>query len=102
MRKGSRNIWWAAPFRRKRISRQESRMDIDKLLKKKLDTIDEEPENIEEDDSVLEKPEIVMSSKKVKWIRLKEKISMGWIFMPGRFSFKESYVLFTTAFSPKG
>lgn len=101
MIKGSRKIWWAVPFRRKKSSRLESRMDIEVILKKKLETIDEEPENIEEDENVLEKQELVMS-KKVKWIRFKAKISMGWIFMP-RLSFKESYhVLFMTAFSSKG
>ncbi|KZV14967.1 hypothetical protein F511_39891 [Dorcoceras hygrometricum] len=96
-----RKIWWAAPFRRKKDSRWESRMEIEKILKKKLDTIDEEPENTEEDDDVLEKQAEIVMSKKVKWIRLKAKINMGWVFMARVISFKESYVLFMTSFSPK-
>lgn len=95
-------MWWVVPCttrRRKTNLRTESRMDIEEILKMKLETIKEEPEIInDQENGILTKHHRYMSNK-MKKIHLK--VKMGRLLMP-QFSLKESYVLFMTGFASKG
>ncbi|KAG8363976.1 hypothetical protein BUALT_Bualt19G0079500 [Buddleja alternifolia] len=98
MRKGSRKMWWVVGCRSKKSLRTDSRMDIEEILKMKLETINEEPE-INEENGVLVKHMSI--TKKVKKIHMKVKI--GKLFTTSsQFSLKESYVIFMTGFASKG
>ncbi|KAL7119798.1 hypothetical protein ACP275_02G084100 [Erythranthe tilingii] len=92
MRKGCRKMWWV-----KKSSRRESRMEIEEILKMKLETIKEETETNDANGALAEKHRSI--SKKVKKIQLKAK--MGRIFI-SQLSLKESYVIFMTGFASKG
>lgn len=103
MRKGyysSRKMWWVIPnCRSKRISRSDqSRMDIEEIVKMKLETIKEEPAEMMIDELTSNKQRGI-SKRVVKKIHLKAK--MGKIFM-SQLSLKESYVIFMTGFASKG
>ncbi|KAK4424477.1 hypothetical protein Salat_1641100 [Sesamum alatum] len=102
MRKGSRKMWWkvACKNKNKNKTRMESRMDIEEILKMKLETINEEPEITEENGgSSLTMKHHLSLAKKVKKIDLKMKIGK---LLTSQFSLKESYVVFMTGFSSKG
>ncbi|KAI3445506.1 hypothetical protein Pfo_002171 [Paulownia fortunei] len=96
MRKGCRKMWWVVPCWSKKSLRTESRMDIEELLKMKLETIKEEPEINDENGALTKRKSI---SKKVKKIHLK--VKMGKLCI-SELSLKESYVLFMTGFASKG
>ncbi|KAL8527588.1 hypothetical protein ACS0TY_005443 [Phlomoides rotata] len=84
-------MWWVVPCRKKKNLRRESRMEIEEILKMKLETIKEEPEIEDENRAIVKHRSL---TKKVKKIQLKVKIS--------QFSVKESYVIFMTGFASKG
>lgn len=84
-------MWWVVACRSKESLRRESRMDIEEILKMKLETIKEEG-----GDDELRRRSI---SKKVKKIHLK--VKMGKLFV-SQLSFKESYVIFMTGFAFRG
>ncbi|PIN25600.1 hypothetical protein CDL12_01650 [Handroanthus impetiginosus] len=102
MRKGSPKMWWKVrvPCRsKKNLMRRESRMDIEEILKMKLETIKEEqePELINEENGSLTKQQQQQQrsiSNKAKKIQLK--------LLTSNLSLKESYVLFMTGFTSKG
>ncbi|OIT24463.1 hypothetical protein A4A49_49658 [Nicotiana attenuata] len=100
MRKGSRKMWWVVPCTSRKSLMTESRMDIEEILKMKLDTIKEEPEiSCEENYGKLSKIHRSNSmAKKVKKIHFK--VKMGEIFTP-QFSLRESYVMFITGLGSK-
>lgn len=79
-------MWSVVACRSKERLRRESRMDIEEILKMKLETIKEEAD----DNGALTRRRSL--SKKVK---------MGKLFV-SRFSFKESYVIFMTGFAFRG
>ncbi|KAL2460658.1 Uncharacterized protein Adt_44078 [Abeliophyllum distichum] len=89
-------MWWGVPSRSKICLNTESRMDIEDILKMKLETIKEEPE-ITEENGVLGKHRSV--SKKVKKIHLKMKMRQ---LFTSQLILKESYVLFMKGLSSKG
>ncbi|KAG8368990.1 hypothetical protein BUALT_Bualt15G0103700 [Buddleja alternifolia] len=89
-------MWWVVPFKSKKSLGTESRMDIEDILKMKLETIKEEPEINEENGAITKHRSI---SKKVKKIHLKVKMRKLFI---SQLSLKESYVIFMTGFSSKG
>ncbi|KAL0454550.1 UNVERIFIED_CONTAM: hypothetical protein Slati_0794200 [Sesamum latifolium] len=99
MRKGPRKMWWKVACKSKNKTRTESRMDIEEILKMKLETINEEPEITEENGAALTMKHHLSLAKKVKKTHLK--IKMGKL-LTSQFSLKESYVLFMTGFSSKG
>ncbi|KAI3448410.1 hypothetical protein Pfo_005075 [Paulownia fortunei] len=91
-------MWWAVPCRSKKIlMRTESRMDIEEILKMKLETIKEEPEISEENGALMKQHSSI--SKKVMNIHLK--VKMGKLFT-SQLNLKESYVLFMAGFASKG
>ncbi|KAL2254237.1 UNVERIFIED_CONTAM: hypothetical protein Sindi_0218400 [Sesamum indicum] len=90
-------MWWAVPCRdKKSLIRTESRMDVEEILKMKLETIMEEPEIDDENGDVTMRRSI---SKKVKKVQLK--VKMGKLFI-SQLSLKESYVVFMAGFASKG
>lgn len=102
MKKGSsssspppRKMWWVVACRSKESLRRESRMDIQEILKMKLETIKEESDV---DAAALTRRRSI--SKKVKKIHFK--VKMGKFFVSHHFSFKESYVIFMTGFAFRG
>ncbi|MCD9560945.1 hypothetical protein HAX54_019810 [Datura stramonium] len=99
MRKGSRKMWWVVPSctSRSKSFKTQPILDIEEILKMKLETIKEEPE-ISEENGKLTKTN-TMSKKLVKKIQLK--VKKGRIFPP-KFSLKECYVLFMTGLATKG
>ncbi|CAA2985550.1 Hypothetical predicted protein [Olea europaea subsp. europaea] len=97
MRKGSRKMWWMVPRKSKSSLREETRMDIEDILKMKLETIKEEPE-IDEENGVLTRHRS-MSKKVMKKIHLKVKMGQ---FFTSQMSLKESYLLFLTGIASKG
>ncbi|KAL1569873.1 hypothetical protein AAHA92_01293 [Salvia divinorum] len=91
MRKGSpRKMWWVVACRSKESLRRESRMDIEEILKMKLETIEEEEDS---DRAVTRRRSI---SKK---IHLKAK--MGKLYV-SQLRLKESYVVFMAGFAFRG
>lgn len=103
MRKGSRKMWWVVPCSSKKQLRTESGLDIEEILKMKLATIMEEPENSDQENGILSKNQLFMPSfnkKKGKKIHLK--VKMGRLLMMPQFSLKQSYVLFMTGLASKG
>ncbi|PIN08623.1 hypothetical protein CDL12_18798 [Handroanthus impetiginosus] len=101
MRKGSPKMWWnvRVPCRsKKNLMRRESRMDIEEILKMKLETIKEEqePELINEENGALTKQQQQQRSisNKAKKIQLK--------LFTSNLSLKDSSVLFMTGFASKG
>ncbi|KAL0422157.1 UNVERIFIED_CONTAM: hypothetical protein Slati_3238600 [Sesamum latifolium] len=83
-------MWWAVPCRdKKSLMRTESRMDVEEILKMKLETIMEEPEIDDENGDVTMRRSI---SKKVK---------MGKLFI-SQLSLQESYVIFMAGFASRG
>ncbi|OIT25143.1 hypothetical protein A4A49_27807 [Nicotiana attenuata] len=101
MRKGSRKMWWVVPCTsRSKSFKTEPIVDIEEILKMKLETINEEPEICEENGKLTKAHRSnTMSKILVKKIKLQVKI--GRIFSP-QFSLKESYVLFMTGLATKG
>ncbi|KAK4739485.1 hypothetical protein R3W88_003182 [Solanum pinnatisectum] len=100
MRKGSRKMWWVVPSCTSRSSKNfktQPILDIEEILKMKLETIKEEPE-ISEENVKLTKTN-TMSKQLVKKIQLK--VKKGRIFSH-KFSLKECYVLFMTGLATKG
>lgn len=95
MTKGSRKMWSMVPCRSKKSSRTESQMDIEEILKMKLETITEEPEMMNKEKGVL----MSHSKKVMKKIHLK--VKMGHLFT-SHMSLKESYLLFMTGITSKG
>ncbi|KAG6399997.1 hypothetical protein SASPL_141485 [Salvia splendens] len=86
MRKGySHKMWWVVACRSKESLRRETRMDIEEILKMKLETIEEE----DSDCAVMRRRSI---SKK---IHLKAK-------MGNQLRLKESYVIFMAGFAFRG
>lgn len=82
-------MWWG---RSKKISmRSESRMDIQEILKMKLESIKEEPEE--------NRALVKHHTNKVRKIHFKIKISN---LFTSQFRDKESYMLFMTGFASKG
>lgn len=97
MRKGSRKMWWAMALRSKKdLMRTESRMDIEEILKMKLETINEEPEIIDETGAI-----VLNQHRSIRRKKIHLKIKIRKLFT-SQFSLKESYVLFITGFSSKG
>ncbi|KAK4402066.1 hypothetical protein Sango_0947300 [Sesamum angolense] len=87
-------MWWAVPCRdKKSLIRTESRMDVEEILKMKLETIMEEPEIDDENGDVTMRRSI---SKKVKL-----KVKMGKLFI-SQLSLQESYVIFMAGFASRG
>ncbi|KAH6772608.1 hypothetical protein C2S52_004587 [Perilla frutescens var. hirtella] len=83
MRKGpSREMWWVVACRSKESLRRESRMEIEEILKMKLETIKEE------------------SEEKTRRRRrsISKKVKKGKLFI-SQLSFKDSYVIFMTGFA---
>ncbi|KAK4339805.1 hypothetical protein RND71_041267 [Anisodus tanguticus] len=102
MRKGSRKMWWMVPSctSRSKNFKTQPIVDIEEILKMKLETIKEEPEFCEENGKLTKTNRSnTMSKKLVKKIQLKAK--KGHIFSP-KFSLKECYVLFMTGLATKG
>lgn len=97
MRKGLHKMWWgkAACRNKKIMMRNESRMDIQEILKMKLEPIEEEPE---ENNRTMVKHHISKSNK-VRRIHLKINISK---LFTSQFRNKESYMLFMSAFTSRG
>lgn len=90
MRKGySHKMWWVVACRSKKSLRRETRMDIEEILKMKLETIEEE----DIDCAVMRRRSI---SKK---IHLKAK--MGKLYV-SQLRLKESYVIFMAGFAFRG
>lgn len=98
MRKGySRKMWWVVACKSKKSLRRESRMDIEEILKMKLETIKEEDDGSGGGSGSLMRRRSI--SKKVKKIHCK--VKMGKLFV-SQLSFKESYVIFMTGFAFRG
>lgn len=93
-------MWWVVPCKSQKNLRMDPRMDIEDILKMKLETIEEEPDETRDANGDLRKHKIVIS-KKVKKIHLKV-MKMRLIFTTSELSLKESYVLFMTGLSSKG
>ncbi|CAI9786139.1 unnamed protein product [Fraxinus pennsylvanica] len=91
-------MWSMVPCRSKKSLRTESPMNIQEILKTKLETIKEEPEIINEENGALAKHRS-MSKKVMKKIHLK--VKMGHLFT-SQTSLKESYLLFMTGIASKG
>ncbi|KAG5625853.1 hypothetical protein MTR67_005617 [Solanum verrucosum] len=93
-------MWWVVPSCTSRSSKNfktQPILDIEEILKMKLETIKEEPE-ISEENVKLTKTN-TMSKQLVKKIQLK--VKKGRIFSH-KFSLKECYVLFMTGLATKG
>ncbi|PWA33162.1 hypothetical protein CTI12_AA074300 [Artemisia annua] len=100
MRKRGRKMWWVVPCRSKRSLQTESRMDIDQILKAKLETITEESE-ISEDNCMVQfsKHRCSMMKKERKFY---VKLAMGEGFRPRiGMKLKDSYLLFMSGFVSK-
>lgn len=82
-------MWWVVACRSKKSLRRETRMDIEEILKMKLETIEEE----DIDCAVMRRRSI---SKK---IHLKAK--MGKLYV-SQLRLKESYVIFMAGFAFRG
>lgn len=95
MRRAYRNMLRVVPCASRKSLRTDSRKDIEEILKTKLATIKEEPEN----EQNLTPPRHRRMGKKGKKIRFKDK--KGGSFLP-QFSLKDSYALFMTGFASKG
>ncbi|KAL7599765.1 hypothetical protein Lser_V15G25730 [Lactuca serriola] len=101
MRRKGRKMWWVVPCRSKRSLQTESRMDIEQILKAKLETIKEESEAMDDTCTTgqLTKHRCSMMKKEKKFYM---KVAMGGVFQP-HFSlkFKDSYLLFMSGFVSK-
>ncbi|KAJ0521756.1 hypothetical protein HanRHA438_Chr10g0452561 [Helianthus annuus] len=96
MRKGCRKMWWAT-----KSLPTESRMDIEQILKAKLETIKEETEATEDSCMVrgISKRRCSMMMKEKK---LYKKRAMGGAFRPRiGLKLKDSYMLFMSGFVSK-
>ncbi|GFP82973.1 hypothetical protein PHJA_000440400 [Phtheirospermum japonicum] len=91
-------MWWVVICKSKNSLRRESRMDIEEILKMKLETIKEEPEVVNDENGALTMHRS-MSKKVKKKIHLK--VKMGKLFM-SQLSLKDSYVVFMTGFASRG
>lgn len=85
-------MWRVVPCASRKSLRTDSRKDTEEILKTKLATIKEEPEN----EQNLTPPRHRRMAKKGKKIRFKDKMGGSFI------SLKDSYALFMTGFASKG
>lgn len=85
-------MWRVVPCASRKSLRTDSRKDTEEILKTKLATIKEEPEN----EQNLTPPRHRRMAKKGKKIRFKDKMGGSLI------SLKDSYALFMTGFASKG
>ncbi|KAL2231345.1 uncharacterized protein LOC105172809 [Sesamum indicum] len=101
-------MWWRMGSKsnkknkNKNKTRTESRMDIEEILKMKLETINEEAETPEEKGAAahLTMKHHLRLTNKVK--KTAFKIKMGKLpILTSQFSLKDSYLLFITGFSSK-
>ncbi|KAL8234461.1 hypothetical protein R6Q59_020561 [Mikania micrantha] len=97
MRKGGRKMWWV-----KKSLRTESRMDIEQILKAKLETIKEESEVIEDtaaSSMVCVTNHRMMKDKKLSYKKI---AIMNAEFRPRiSLKLKDSYLLFMSGFVSK-
>ncbi|KAI3525692.1 hypothetical protein L1887_04685 [Cichorium endivia] len=93
-------MWWVVPCRSKRSLQTESRMDIEQILKAKLETIKEESEAIEDTcTGQLTKHRCSMMKKEKKFYI---KVATGGVCRPHiSLKFKDAYLLFMSGFVSK-
>lgn len=100
MRKRGRKMWWVVPYKNKRSFKSESKMNIDQILKAKLETITEEIEFIEDTCTVqLTQSKCSMMKKEKKFY---VKVAMEGGYRPRiSLKLKDSYLLVISGFVSK-
>ncbi|GFP95040.1 hypothetical protein PHJA_001648400 [Phtheirospermum japonicum] len=88
-------MWWTVACKRKKsLTRTESRMDIEEILKMKLATINEEPEMmISDENGPLIKQQRSVSKKVMIMKNIHLKVKIGKLFT-SQLRFKGSFVYF--------
>ena len=94
-------MWQAVPCASRKSLRTDSWKDIEEILKSKLATINEEPENCEEGQNSPRLKRLAANKKGKKKGSNKESNKVGNFLLP-HFSIKDSYALFMTRFASKG
>ncbi|KAH6837680.1 hypothetical protein C2S53_000964 [Perilla frutescens var. hirtella] len=91
-------MWWVTSCRSKKNLRTDSRMNIEEIIKMKLETIKEEPDepSREEIGAIIKHR---AESSKVRKARIVVKSRKSF---PTKWRLKQSYVLFMNGFASKG